>query len=417
MKHLSYFLAFIALLLAATACSDNEPQAPATDEPTKHYATMTLDGGIVDYNASRAITTEWHDGDSLFIKFYEGTKEIKAIASYRHESNIWLIECYDFPTEGYAGKCDIVYIAKSVSHGENSVTLDNNSMPYSATNASYSYVGGTYSVEAMLKHDLGRIRFKGEAGTKVKVAGFRYYNQFSINDHTYSDVEFNDTITIGSDGYSPYCYGFYPTDIEKQIWIYSMNGSKFWRKLLSGAMQPGTSGFLNIPTPDNHTGWECTLTTGTHEGRQWADLGLPSGNLWATENVGYENNYQYRWGATTPGDDGKSLNNDINISGTEYDVAHTDWGGDWVMPDHMDINELYYNCEFYYEESYAIAKGPNGNTIRLPYNGLIWSAKCYSGTYAYVFDCSKFETSIDYPVIGTLGYVRAIIQGPNKKTE
>ena len=255
MNRINSILFAISILIAATACSDNEPQAPATDEPTKHYATMTLDGGIVDYDAARATTAEWAKGDSLFIKFYEGTKEIKAIASYRPETNNWLIECYDFPTEGYTGKCDIVYIAKSVSHDENYVTLDNKSFPYSALKASYSYVGGSYSVEATLKHDQGRMRFKGEAGTKVVVKGFWYYNQFSIKDRTYSDVEFNDTVTIGNDGYSPYCYGFYPDGLEERIWISHPDGSKFWRKLLTGTMQPGTSGSLTIPTDDEYFGW------------------------------------------------------------------------------------------------------------------------------------------------------------------
>ena len=84
------------------------------------------------------------------------------------------------------------------------------------------------------------------------------------------------------------------------------------------------------------------------------DLGLPSGTLWASWNVGAtapeESGGYYAWGET---EEKTSYTEDtykyydqttqeyINIgeeiSGTEYDVAHVMWGDGWRMPTEAQI--------------------------------------------------------------------------------
>lgn len=126
------------------------------------------------------------------------------------------------------------------------------------------------------------------------------------------------------------------------------------------------------------------------------DLGLPSGTKWASFNVGANKpeeygNY-YSWGETEVRDqyyfttyslcDGTVTScHDIgeNISGTEYDVAHVKWGGEWCMPTKDDFQELAYNCE-YKETSVNGVKGlqftgPNGQYIFLPYSGYVWNTE------------------------------------------
>ena len=256
MNRINSILFAISILIAATACSDNEPQAPATEEPTKHYATMTLDGGIVDYDASRATTTEWHDGDSLFIKFYDGFKRIDATAVYSTELSKWRLEYSEHPAENATtDSCEVCYVKNRLGSGERTVFLNAASSIYSDINAHYTFIDGKFQVIASLKPVIGRIRFQGSAGTRVIVKGFWYNDQYDIEQNTFSEVELNDTVTIGGDGYSPYCYGFYPTGLEERIWISHPDGSKFWRKLLTGTMQPGTSGSLTIPTDDEYFSW------------------------------------------------------------------------------------------------------------------------------------------------------------------
>lgn len=123
---------------------------------------------------------------------------------------------------------------------------------------------------------------------------------------------------------------------------------------------------------------------------QAVDLGLPSGTMWASHNVGASSpeecgNY-YAWGETevkneydfetyTHLDEYGSLCKDIgsNISGTKYDVAHVKWGGNWRMPTGDEVDELFENCTFkwtkYNGVDGGLFTGPNGNSVFLPAGG------------------------------------------------
>ena len=120
-------------------------------------------------------------------------------------------------------------------------------------------------------------------------------------------------------------------------------------------------------------------STGTENGHEWVDLGLPSGLKWATCNVGAKTPEQsgnyYAWGETKPKDE---YNNGLtydkqmdDISGNaQYDAATANWGGDWRMPTKEEMEELVNNCicEMIRQNGARGYKltGPNGNSIFLP---------------------------------------------------
>ena len=115
------------------------------------------------------------------------------------------------------------------------------------------------------------------------------------------------------------------------------------------------------------------------------DLGLPSGTKWANMNVGAEypedcGDY-YAWGETEEKyyyasstyayyEDGSYIDIGSDIAGTEYDVAHVNWGGDWQMPTLDQIKELLDNCTYTWTTVNGVKggefTGPNGNSIFLP---------------------------------------------------
>ena len=108
----------------------------------------------------------------------------------------------------------------------------------------------------------------------------------------------------------------------------------------------------------------------THE---YVDLGLPSGLLWATCNVGaaFPEGYgwYFMWGSTTNGGDSncswancpgngenslyngtafntwKSSNLTNNVLKPEVDAASVNWGGDWRMPTSAEFEELFSNTD------------------------------------------------------------------------
>ena len=156
------------------------------------------------------------------------------------------------------------------------------------------------------------------------------------------------------------------------------------------------------------------------------DLGLSV--RWAEHNIGASSPEKYgdyfAWGETEPKsnytaetnkyyDKTKKTYIDIgkDISGTKYDVARAQWGGNWRMPRLEEIKELIDKCSWQWTELKGIngykVTGPNGNSIFLPAagnrigtevssrgsNGSYWSGALYEGisSRAYrLYFCSRY---------------------------
>ena len=123
------------------------------------------------------------------------------------------------------------------------------------------------------------------------------------------------------------------------------------------------------------------------------DLGLPSGTKWACCNVDASKPEEYggyfAWGETEEKDyydsstykyrelwkDGFYIGEeDIeDIAGTEYDVAHVKWGGNWTMPTLNQFDELVNTCSWYWTSLNGVigivVAGLNGEAIFLPAGG------------------------------------------------
>lgn len=168
------------------------------------------------------------------------------------------------------------------------------------------------------------------------------------------------------------------------------------------------------------------------------DLGLPSGTLWASCNVGATKPEEYgdyfAWGETTPKEnyswetykwcDGSSENltkYNLNDNKTELDLvddaAYMNWGGRWRMPSLDQINELINNCNWEWTKFNGISgrkvTGPNGNSIFFPAagkrdeNGILydlgsdgyyWSNKRYSSrrpSCAYCMNFTNWRVFVD----------------------
>ena len=142
------------------------------------------------------------------------------------------------------------------------------------------------------------------------------------------------------------------------------------------------------------------------------DLGLPSGTLWASWNLGAtkpeEYGGYYSWGETEVKDvydwnnythcEGTSescRNIGDNIAGTEYDVAHMKWGGSWQMPSRTQIDELIKNCSHEWTSENGVIgdkfiSKKNGNSIFLPAAGFYWDENLVSlSEYSYYWSDSQ----------------------------
>ncbi len=114
-------------------------------------------------------------------------------------------------------------------------------------------------------------------------------------------------------------------------------------------------------------------------GHEYVDLGLPSGTLWATCNIGAYSpsdfGAYFQWGHTMPAALEKEFSVQVKdltyISGNaEYDAATAAWRGPWRMPTREDWEELLRCCRWYsvsqssHEGLYAA--GPSGKAVFFP---------------------------------------------------
>ena len=132
------------------------------------------------------------------------------------------------------------------------------------------------------------------------------------------------------------------------------------------------------------------------DGHEYVDMGLPSGNKWATCNVGasspYESGYYFTWGDISPKDVYSNKNsivykknrNEMRSKGIidnsdqltlRHDAAQSTWGVNWFTPSDEDFQELIYQCEWtpttqHNVEGYKVT-GPNGKSIFIPLAGWI----------------------------------------------
>lgn len=151
------------------------------------------------------------------------------------------------------------------------------------------------------------------------------------------------------------------------------------------------------------------------EEHEYVDLGLPSGTLWATCNIGADSPEDYgdyfAWGETEPKDyydwntykwcNGSEasltkycINSDYgtvdNLSEleTEDDAAYVNWGPEWRMPSRDQFRELIGKCTWTWTTQNGkkgyLGVGPNGNTLFLPAAGeRVGSGFNKAGSYGF----------------------------------
>ncbi len=175
-----------------------------------------------------------------------------------------------------------------------------------------------------------------------------------------------------------------------------------------GGSSENNGGGEETPEPE-------TSTSGTENGYDYVDLGLPSGTLWADRNVGADSPEDYgdyfAWGEIAPKEEYGWNNykwcNEDNFSLTKYctnqtygfnefhdgktildpedDAATVNMGSKWRMPTEMEIKELKDNCSWaWVSQNDVIGRkviGPNGNSIFLPAAG--WNTGEDASKYGY----------------------------------
>ena len=176
--------------------------------------------------------------------------------------------------------------------------------------------------------------------------------------------------------------------LNHNAFTYDIDGYVFvcWNTMPDGSGNSYTDGQIISITSD--------MTLYAQWKQIWVDLGLPSGTLWATCNVGATNPEDYgdyfAWGETAPKGtytwDNYKFNDMYYVHLTKYnnqdllqilescdDAAAVNCGADWRMPTYNELTELRNYCTHAWTTLNGVNGrrfvGPNGNSIFLPAAG------------------------------------------------
>jgi uncharacterized protein YjdB len=186
----------------------------------------------------------------------------------------------------------------------------------------------------------------------------------------------------------------------------------------------------------------------------YVDLGLPSGTLWATCNIGASSPEDYgnylAWADPVGSDEGKTrfywtdykysegeynqltkYNNDPSMGVVndylelelEDDAAYLKWGNGWRVPSNDQYQELKSKCSSTVTSingvSGTMLTGPNGNTIFFPYTGFILdNSSMLIGTYGYYWARTRSQVYSGNAGLATfrdngttIAYTKSLCQG------
>ena len=166
-------------------------------------------------------------------------------------------------------------------------------------------------------------------------------------------------------------------------------------------------------------GNDVSFTTEVESNHAYIDLGLPSGLLWATCNVGADSPEDYgdyfAWGETTTKDTynwstyqycNGSYNTLTKYTGSdglttllpEDDAATTNWGSDWRMPTYEEWQELLDNTTVTWTTQNGVNgqlfTASNGNSLFLPAEGYLDGINLINeSSFGFYWSCSLSNNS------------------------
>lgn len=187
--------------------------------------------------------------------------------------------------------------------------------------------------------------------------------------------------------------------IENEYWYVSYDAGTSWQilgKATGDKGADGTSLFQSVEVTSTEvtfvltdgTSFSIPLNYSNLTGHEVVDLGLPSGTLWATCNIGANSPEEYgdyfAWGETQPKEtynwdtyrySGSAYNTINKYRQTDHktelepedDAARVNWGEGWQMPSFQQLNELINSS--YTTTTITLLNGIKGMLITSKRNG------------------------------------------------
>lgn len=207
-----------------------------------------------DEGDTRAALT-WQKGDCIYVTIQgEGTQILGKVVCEGGDD--WTLYYEGILPQGtYTGRA--CYINKVVNAGQTELTLDAQSGVYVDSKMTCERNSAGVWITTSLNPQTGRIRFQGEPDMTLRVSGVWHYAAFSLPDATLRKSDATVELTVGNDGFTPFCYCSLPQ--ESRTLFVAYDNYLFTTLCEHPILDVAQAGYMEIPTEEKHNGWEMTV--------------------------------------------------------------------------------------------------------------------------------------------------------------
>ena len=256
MSRLFGLLVIGAALMTVSCSNDVEGlmEQPGVAEETEHTAVMHLTGGLQSYTQKRETSTEWNDGDIIYLRFYQADEKtvVCGKAVYNASSSVWNISYYGNLDTGNALKCEAFYFVDATATDNYNVIMTPMSCAYVDDNGTYIVDGGELYISAILAPKTARMHIKGETDKTVLISGVVYNTSFNLKDNVFTTAENEISTQFEADGYTPYIYC--SLGVSNTIALCDLY-YKYTKSFDPEKFAAGESGYMIMPSQVENKGW------------------------------------------------------------------------------------------------------------------------------------------------------------------
>lgn len=247
----------IPLTLFSTCGSENIEEV--TRQTVSDECRFVFDLSMENFQGddTRAEVHNWENGDRIFLRLFDDeSNAVSARAVYNGEDSEWKLS-YDgqFPAGKYSGNA--VFIDGATQEWSDGLTFDSHTAIYRDENVSCEKSASVIKVTALLRPMVGRLRFHSSALTRFSVSGIIQNYKMSFPSLDFLSTETPVECSIEEDGYSRYIYGSQP-DASRYINV-GYDNQLYSVSMRQRILDPGVSGYLELPAIDSHDGWSMTI--------------------------------------------------------------------------------------------------------------------------------------------------------------
>lgn len=271
MSKLIKYIVSAAAALALSACSDEMPRGTEVNEEGFHVYKLDMDIAFDDEEGSRA-AHQWKSSEYVYINFNTGDTPTWGYAYYNTSYDTWnLYMVTELPENVRSGECTCWFFSNnyqhSISTSTEQINLNYDQIPYQAE-TTFTLVNDKVSISAKLNPVMGRVKLRStRAWSSLTVSEIYVPKRLDLTkgkliiDRMSSAIGVNNYDSESGYYYSDYINACYPEDETDRILKiddnYSSADNIFARSFSDNKnmLAAGTSGYIDVPTPESHEGW------------------------------------------------------------------------------------------------------------------------------------------------------------------